>query len=120
MQLASPSSRTSRFPPSTLINARLFRILADPTRLAIVELLADGERPVHELVAAIGCTQARLSSHLACLRHCRLVETERRGREVFYRLAIPRLPELIATAGTIAAPRAEHLAGCRRIGPDWV
>jgi DNA-binding transcriptional ArsR family regulator len=100
--------------------SRLFRILADPTRLALVQLLEEGERSAGELVNAVGSSQPRVSTHLACLRHCGLVTTERRGRAVIYRLSIPRLPELLRMAADIAAPRAEHLATCHRVGPDWV
>jgi DNA-binding transcriptional ArsR family regulator len=114
MLAAKPDATTT----ATL--ARLFRVLGDPTRLAIVELLEEGEMPVRDLVAAVGSSQPRVSTHLACLRHCGLVETERRGREVLYRLSIPGLPALLRTAAAIAAPRAEHLATCHRVGPDWV
>jgi DNA-binding transcriptional ArsR family regulator len=100
--------------------SRLFRILADPTRLALVQLLEEGERSAGELVNAVGSSQPRVSTHLACLRHCGLVTTERRGRAVIYRLSIPRLPELLRMAADIAAPRAAHLATCHRVGPDWV
>ena len=100
--------------------SRLFRVLADPTRLAIVQTLEDGERPVHELVDAVGNSQPRVSTHLACLRHCGLVTTERRGREIIYRLSIPRLPDLLRTAAEVAAPRAEHLATCVHVVPKWV
>jgi ArsR family transcriptional regulator, cadmium/lead-responsive transcriptional repressor len=100
--------------------ARLFRVLGDPTRLAIIRLLEDGERPVRELVAAVGASQPRVSAHLACLRHCRLVETERRGREIVYRLGVVGLGALLDQAAEVAAPRSEHLASCHRIGPDWV
>lgn len=100
--------------------ARFFRVLGDPTRLRIIELLSDGDRTVSELVAALGASQPRVSTHLACLRHCRLVSTERRGREVVYRLAMPELRPLFDGALGVAAPAAEHLATCQRIGPDWV
>ncbi|TMB93461.1 MAG: winged helix-turn-helix transcriptional regulator, partial [Chloroflexi bacterium] len=60
--------------------ARFFRVLADPTRLKILESLTSGERTVGELVGAVGQTQPRISTHLACLRHCGFVSTERRGK----------------------------------------
>lgn len=100
--------------------ARLFRVLGDPTRLAIIRLLEDGERPVRELVAAVGASQPRVSAHLACLRHCQLVDTERRGREIVYRLSVAGLGALLDHAASVAMPRAGHLATCHRIGPDWV
>ena len=100
--------------------ARLFRVLGDPTRLRIIQLLEDGERTVGEIVDAVGGLQPRVSTHLACLRHCGFVETERRGREVVYRLSIPRLGELLERGAEVARPRAEHLASCDRIGPEWM
>lgn len=100
--------------------ARFFRVLADPTRLRIVALLQGGERTVGDIVDAVGGNQPRVSTHLACLRHCRLATAERRGREVVYRLVIPDLVDLLARSLEVAAPAAEHLATCERVGPDWV
>jgi DNA-binding transcriptional ArsR family regulator len=100
--------------------ARFFRVLGDPIRVRIIEQLEAGGRNVGEIVDAVGATQPRVSAHLACLRHCQFVETERRGREVVYRLSVAGLAELLRTAATVAAPRAEHLATCDRIGPEWI
>ncbi len=100
--------------------ARFFQVLGDPTRFAIVEILSAGERTVSQLMAMTGASQSRVSNHLACLRWCRFVEGERRGRQVFYRLSDPRIEELLALGRELAAPSAEHLASCARIGPDWV
>jgi DNA-binding transcriptional ArsR family regulator len=100
--------------------ARFFRVLGDPTRLKILELLGRGERTVGELVAAVGQPQPRVSTHLACLRHCGFVSTERRGKEVVYRLAIGGLDRIVDRASVAIAPIAERLATCTRIGPDWV
>ncbi len=102
------------------VAARFFRVLGDPTRLRLIELLEDGERAVGELVSAIGQPQPRVSTHLACLRHCGFVSTERRGKEVFYRLAVEGLRTLLAEADQVMAPLSERLATCTRIGPDWV
>ncbi len=102
------------------VAARFFRVLQDPTRLRLIELLEDGERAVGELVSAIGLPQPRVSTHLACLRHCGFVSRERRGKEVFYRLAVGGLRELLAEADQVMAPLSERLATCTRIGPDWV
>jgi ArsR family transcriptional regulator len=53
---------------------RLFKVLADPTRLALLRRLAEGEASVGELVTAVGSPpQSRVSNHLACLRWCELV-----------------------------------------------
>jgi DNA-binding transcriptional ArsR family regulator len=100
--------------------ARFFRVLGDPTRLQILELLADGDRTVGELVLATGQTQPRVSTHLACLRHCGFVGTERRGREVVYSLLLKDLDRILARADDALQPIAGRLASCTRIGPDWV
>ena len=100
--------------------ARFFRVLGDPTRLRILELLLDGPRTVSELTAAAGAPRARVSNHLACLRWCGFAEAERRGRQVIYRAADPRLAGLLAAARPLIAGRAAHLASCQRIGPDWI
>jgi DNA-binding transcriptional ArsR family regulator len=100
--------------------ARFFRVLGDPTRLAILELLEDGERSVGQLVAAVGQSQPRVSTHLACLRHCGFVTADRRGKEVFYRMALGGLGEILQASAEVMAPLAERLATCERIGPVWM
>lgn len=100
--------------------ARYLRVLGDPTRIRILEALLARERTVSELVGLIGAPQSRISNHLACLKWCRVVEAERRGREVVYRLTDRRLRRLLEMAREVAAPHCDHLASCRRIGPDWV
>ena len=51
----------------------LFRSLADPARLALVQRLAEGEARVVDLTRALGLAQSTVSKHLACLRGCGLV-----------------------------------------------
>lgn len=100
--------------------ARYFRGLGDPTRVRILLALLEGERSVSELVELTGAPQSRVSNHLACLKWCRFVEAERRGRSVLYRVTDPRLTELLELAGELASEHRDHLATCTRIGPDWV
>jgi len=100
--------------------ARFFRVLGDPTRLKILELLGERERTVGELVSAVAQPQPRVSTHLACLRHCGFVTTERRGKEVVYGLALDGLDGIMDRAAEAMGPIADQLATCTRIGPDWV
>jgi DNA-binding transcriptional ArsR family regulator len=100
--------------------ARFFRVLGDPTRLKIVKLLGESERTVGELVAAVGQPQARVSTHLACLRHCGFAVAERRGKEVFYRLGLDGLDGILDRALEAMTPVATRLATCTRIGPEWM
>lgn len=103
-----------------LAAARLFRVLGDPTRLRILELISRRERNVSELVELTGMPQNRVSSHLACLKWCGLAEDRREGRFAFYRATEPSLADLIDRGRGLAEARAEHLASCQRMGPDWV
>jgi ArsR family transcriptional regulator len=74
--------------------ARLFQALADPTRLHLVEILADGERCVCDLMAAVDAAQSRLSFHLKTLKDAGLVIDRKEGRWVHYRLRPEALEEM--------------------------
>ena len=106
--------------PALAARARYFRVLGDPTRLRMLEILVGGERSVAELVAATGAPRSRVSNHLACLKWCRFVAARRRGRHVVYRVADPRVGQLIALARSLSVERCGYLARCRRIGPEWI
>ncbi|MGC6483781.1 MAG: ArsR/SmtB family transcription factor [Synechococcus sp.] len=69
----------------------LFKALADPVRLQIIEVLATGERCVCELMTELGLAQSRLSFHLKVLKDCGLLADRQSGRWVYYRLR----PEVI-------------------------
>ncbi len=66
--------------------ARLFKSLADETRLRILALLTGGELCVCDLMAALALPQSTVSRHLATLRHAGLVEDRRLGVWMYYRL----------------------------------
>jgi DNA-binding transcriptional ArsR family regulator len=100
--------------------SRYFRVLGDPTRLLIVEALLERERTVSELVDLLGAPQSRVSNHLACLRWCRFVDSERRGRTVVYRISDERVASILELAASLAEPNCDHLASCKRIGPEWI
>ena len=83
--------------------AKLFRGLADPTRLQILLELQSGERRVVDLVEHLRTSQANVSGHLACLKDCGLVTDRPLGRANYYRLAQPELAALLRSAGTLLA-----------------
>jgi DNA-binding transcriptional ArsR family regulator len=66
--------------------AELFAAFGDTSRVRLLSVLARGERHVGALAAAAGLTDSAVSHHLRALRHLRLVETRKSGRQVFYRL----------------------------------
>lgn len=99
---------------------RLLRLLADPTRMAILRLLAQGERTVTELVDLLGTPRSRLGNHLACGLHCGVWTSKKQGRHVVYSLADPAVLSLLEHAERVAGPHQKHLAGCTRLGPAWI
>jgi ArsR family transcriptional regulator len=73
----------------TEARAHIMKALGHPTRLAIVEELAHGERCVCELHEMVGGDMSTVSKHLAQLRNAGLVEVDKRGTMVFYSLRVP-------------------------------
>ena len=64
----------------------LFKALADPLRLRVIEALAGGERCVFELTGELGLAQSKLSFHLKVLKAAGLLESRQEGRWIYYRL----------------------------------
>src|SRR5262245_64294953 len=75
--------------------AGIFQALANPTRIAIVECLRQGEMSVGQLCVMVGIEQANASQHLAVLRNKYIVETRKEGNQIFYRLRDPLLGEVL-------------------------
>jgi DNA-binding transcriptional ArsR family regulator len=92
--------------------ASLFRGLADPTRLAIVQRLAGGDARVVDLTRQLALAQSTVSGHLACLRDCGLVTARPEGRQMFYSLARPELAGLLAAAERLLEATGWQVALC--------
>ncbi|GAA3965271.1 winged helix-turn-helix transcriptional regulator [Thermobifida alba] len=97
--------------------ADFFRTLGHPVRIRVLELLQDGPRPVHELLADIGVEASNLSQQLAVLRRTGLVVSRREGSVVRYELSTPQVVDLLRAARTILtsmlADQGELLAELR-------
>ena len=90
--------------------ARLLRSVADPERLRIIQCLRAGPKNVSELAALLGAEVVNVSHHLRVLRQAGLVEDEKHGRFVQYRLH-PRVYQAV-----LPAQEPEYLdLGCCRI-----
>lgn len=94
-----------------LISRRL-KAIADPSRLAILHILCEGEQNVSELVRITGLTQANVSKHLRILREEGLVSFRRDHRRIFYDLA-SELPNEICSI--VCQSLEEHAAMNKRI-----
>lgn len=80
--------------------AETFRVLGDPSRLRILDALADGELCVCDLASLVGMSESAVSHQLRLLRTMRLVRPRRAGRQVFYSVDDHHILELLALAGT--------------------
>lgn len=88
--------------------SELLRALTAPARLAIIDLLGNSPRCVHDLVGELGIAQPLVSQHLKVLRAARLVSTSRRGREIVYTLADHHVGQIVRDAMGHAAEPAAH------------
>ena len=75
--------------------ARIVKALAHPTRLFLVEELSRAPRCVCELTERVGADISTVSKHLAVLRGAGIVEDEKRGPQVFYRLRCPCVTQFL-------------------------
>ncbi len=73
----------------------IFQGLAHPTRIAIVELLRDGEMPAGKLIEQLGLEQANASQHLAVLRARQIVVSRKHGNQVYYSIRDRALMEVL-------------------------
>jgi DNA-binding transcriptional ArsR family regulator len=63
-----------------------FNAVAEPKRRRVLDVLAEGERPVNDIVASLGWPQPQVSKHLGVLKKVGLVSERRKGRQRLYRL----------------------------------
>lgn len=118
----------NQVPPGDTLRAAacLFHGFSDPSRLAVLRRLADGEQRVTDLVAHLHLAQSTVSQHLACLKDCGLVTSRSVGRASVFALAHPealeqmfaaaeRLLDLTGRAVTLCTTYGEHApAGAAR------
>lgn len=98
------------------LQAKLFRGLGDPSRLAILVTLREGPLHVGAIVARTGLSQPNVSNHLRCMSACGLVRAEQRGRFVHYRLSDGRIAELLQLADELLADVACGIGPCGNYG----
>lgn len=93
-----------------MMETRIFRALADPTRRAVYERLAQSEMRVSDLKAGFDVSQPAVSQHLATLREAGLVLERKEGRNVFYRARPDGLAPLVDWLARYRAFWPERLA----------
>jgi DNA-binding transcriptional ArsR family regulator len=100
--------------PASAVNAKLFRSLSDPSRLAVLEALRGGPQCVSKIVATTGLSQPNASMHLQCLAECGLVLWERRGKFVHYEIADKRVVKLLDQADELLLGIGPLIEACPR------
>ena len=78
--------------------AELFKVLAHPLRIRVLEVLVEGPRSVGELAGLLEVDLSHLSQQLAVLRRGHVVESRRVHKTVYYSLRDPRMSQLLAVA----------------------
>lgn len=78
--------------------AELFKALAHPARIRLLELLRDGEKSVTALQLALGIEGSTVSQQLAILRMKNLVDTRKSGNNIYYRIRDQQVNDLLAVA----------------------
>lgn len=107
MRIASPSARPSPSLKAAVYEhvARIGRAVSSPSRLALLDLLAQGPRTVEALARQAGLSVATTSHHLQVLRRGRLVEADKNGLYVTYRLADPNVGAFLLQLRGLAEAR---------------
>jgi ArsR family transcriptional regulator len=89
--------------------AKVLKALAHPARLKLVDVLSEHDEVcVCDLTEAIGMDMSTVSRHLAQLKNAGLVESEKRGQMVFYRLRVTCLPNLFRCIESVVKCQVDH------------
>jgi len=90
--------------------AKVLKALAHPTRLWMTECLGEGERCVCEFADLVEADFSTVSKHLAVLKQAGIVEDEKRGKQVFYRLKVPCVLDFTCCVEAVVKSQAEAQA----------
>ena len=90
--------------------AEILKALAHPSRLAIVDALADGERCVCELQELVGSDMSTVSRHLALMKAAGLLAARREGTSIYYRLRVPCVTRVFTCVEAVLAADTKERA----------
>ena len=97
-----------------IFKANIFQALAHPTRIAIVEVLRDGELPAGVIIERLGLEQANASQHFSVLRTKNVVCSHKEGNQVFYSVRDPLLIEILDMLRRYCQMHAEEASAMLR------
>jgi DNA-binding transcriptional ArsR family regulator len=88
--------QTTLMPPELLCQAAdCLKVMAHPARLRMVDILMQSELPVGKIAELCNLSPHQACEHLRLLKGHGLLDSDRRGREVYYRIVSPQLPALL-------------------------
>ncbi|MCL4436375.1 MAG: metalloregulator ArsR/SmtB family transcription factor [Thaumarchaeota archaeon] len=96
------------------LKAKFFRGFADPTRLAILECLRDGEVQATEIAKRLNQSKSNISNHLSCLMDCGLVRNRRDGRNIYYSIRIDKVQKMLEGADEVLKQVYDEIAACTK------
>jgi ArsR family transcriptional regulator len=91
-----------------MTRTKIFKALAHPSRLFMLEQLAEGERCVRELTEMIGADISTISKHLSVLKGAGVIHAEKRGLQVFYSLKMPCILRFFECVGEVVETNAKE------------
>jgi DNA-binding transcriptional ArsR family regulator len=94
------------------LKAKFFRGFADPTRLAILECLRNGEKTVTEIVQETGQSQSNVSNHLGCLLECGLLKNRREGKNIYYCIRNAKVEKLLENSDIVLSEVYREIFEC--------
>lgn len=94
------------------LEAKVFKGLSDKSRLSILVCLLHGSQTVTDLVEETGLSQPNVSAHLSCLTDCGLTRKEKKGREMYYRIAAKEVADIIGKARSLLRKNAKAIYHC--------
>jgi ArsR family transcriptional regulator len=74
-------------------NAEIYKLMANPKRLEILNILKNGQATLSQLVEIVRAPKPNISQHLAILSHLRLIHRTKRNREAYYKIVNPKIVE---------------------------
>ncbi len=93
-------------------HADIFKAMAHPSRIKIIEALADGKHCVNELTDLVGADMSTVSRHLAQLRNVGLIRDEKIGLQVFYELRCKCVLKFLDCVESISTEKVETACEC--------
>jgi len=94
------------------LKAKIIKAMAHPSRMMIIDALADQPKSAGELVKLIGADASTVSKHLSVLKNANLVSDDKQGLSVIYSLTIPCISDFFKCVESILFAHRDHIINC--------